>query len=199
MGVRPWILKIHLYGGLLCFWYLVIFAISSLHFHHEFDFMEVKEISTESKQITLTQKSQESDSALATGLQNELGLAGWYLFWETYTDSAGIFHTEIQNPKTTYRITYDQNTAVATITSEYKGFWSVFNALHGFAGKMPNAPFVIFWHIFTYVCVLVVIFSILSGIWLWSGKRENKMLGWATFIGIMILSVSLVLTVYLKG
>ena len=83
MGRSRWILKIHLYGGLLCFWYLVIFAISSLHYHHEFDFMEVKEISTESKHITLPQKSQEGDSVLATGLKNELGLAGWYLFWET--------------------------------------------------------------------------------------------------------------------
>ena len=35
MSFRQWILKIHLYGGLLCFWYLVIFAISSLHYHHE--------------------------------------------------------------------------------------------------------------------------------------------------------------------
>ena len=35
MGFRQWILKIHLYGGLLCFWCLVIFAIRSLHYHHE--------------------------------------------------------------------------------------------------------------------------------------------------------------------
>lgn len=199
MGFRQWILKIHLYGGLLCFWYLIIFAISSLHFHHHFDFMEVKETSNDSRKITLQQKPEEGDSVLATGLQNELGLTGWYLFWETYTDSAGIFHTEIHNPKTNYKITYDRTSSIATITSEYKGFWSIFNALHGFAGMMPNAPLVIFWYLYTYVCVVVVIFSIISGIWLWSVKRGNKNIGWVTMLGVLFLSVLLTLTVYLKG
>ncbi len=199
MGVRSWILKIHLYGGLLCFWYLLIFAFSSLHYHHDFDFMKESEISNESRPITFHQKFEEGDSALAINLQNELNLAGWYLFWETYTDSSGIFHTEIQNPKTTYRITYDRISSSASIESEYKGFWSVVNALHGFAGKMPNAPFMIFWHLFTYVCMLIVIFSIASGIWLWLKNREDKVVGWAILIGMMTVSFLLLLTTYLKG
>jgi hypothetical protein len=39
MSIRKWVLKIHLYGGLLCFWYLIIFAVSSLQFQHKFEFM----------------------------------------------------------------------------------------------------------------------------------------------------------------
>lgn len=199
MGFRRWILKIHLYGGLLCFWYLIIFAISSLHFHHDFDFMKEKQISYESIPVTLVHDSESSDSARATSLQNALGLAGWYLYWETYTDSLGNFHTEVQNPKTTYRIVYDPVSSTASITSEYKGFWSILNALHGFAGRMPNAPLVIFWYIFTYICLTVVVFSIVSGIWLWSGKREGKSLGWATLLATIAFSVLLMLIVYLKG
>ena len=199
MGLRYWVLKIHLYGGLLCFWYLLIFAISSLHFHHNFDFMKEGRISNESRLVTFQQEFEESDSALAINLQRELNLTGWYLFWETYTDSVGTFHTEIQNPKTAYRITYDRVSSIASINEEYKGFWSVLHALHGFAGTMPNAPFMIFWHVFTYVCLLIVIFSIASGIWLWSHSREDKVVGWATLIGIFTMSILLMLTTYLNG
>jgi hypothetical protein len=161
--------------------------------------MKERQISNESRPITFQHTFEEGDSALATNLQQELNLAGWYLFWETYTDSVGIFHTEIQNPKTTYRITYDRVSSVASIEREHKGFWSIVNALHGFAGVVPNAPFMIFWHLYTYVCLFVVIFSIVSGIWLWSKSREDKVVGWVTFLGIMTVSLLLMLTTYLKG
>lgn len=199
MEFRRWILKIHLYGGLLCFWYLVIFAISSLHFHHEFDFMQTRELSVESKVLSIEYIPDANDSVKATGLQNELGIAGWYLFWKTYSDSTGVFHTEIHNPKTNYTIQYDPVSKVASVTTEYKGFWSVFNALHGFAGSMPNGTYVMFWHVYTYVCVVVVIVSLFSGIWLWSGTGTDKKIGWITMIGIVSLSLMLMLTIYLKG
>ncbi len=37
--MRQWILRIHLYGGLLCAPYLIIFGFSSLHFNHHFAFV----------------------------------------------------------------------------------------------------------------------------------------------------------------
>ena len=199
MKFRQWILRIHLYGGLICFWYLLIFAASSLHFHHDFDFMKEKQVSTEVRQLIVPKEFPASDSAYATTLQKELGLAGWYLPWETYRDSAGIFHTEVQNPKATYRLGHDPLSSMVSVTREYKGFWNVVNALHGFAGVMPNAPLVILWRFFTYVCLVVVIFSIISGIWLWTKKREDKAVGWAIALGIMSLSASMILIVYFKG
>ena len=199
MTLRRWILKIHLYGGLICFWYLIIFAISSLHFHHHFEFMNGKQMVEGSQQIHLKLEDSKSDSALATNIQIALDIAGWYLPWETYRDNSGTFHTQIENPKTQYQIKYDRMSSTASIIRKDKGFWSVLNALHGFAGKMPNAPLFIFWNIFTYICLMVVIFSIFSGIWLWANRSEDKLIGWVTVLGIMGLSFSLMMVVYLKG
>src|SRR4051794_19631564 len=40
--MRKVILNIHMYGGLLCFSYLIIFGISSLNFNHPFAFTRAK-------------------------------------------------------------------------------------------------------------------------------------------------------------
>jgi len=199
MKLTKWILKIHLYGGLIYFWYLIILAISSLHFQHHFDFMENKLSDDESEQIHLTIPQNENDSDLATNIQNELEITGWYIPWETYRDSSGKLHTQIENPKNKYLITYDRISSTVSVVKKDKGFWSVINFLHGFAGKMPNAPLLLFWTIFTYICLIGVLFSIVSGIWLWASRSQDKLIGWLTVLGIMGLSISLMIVVYING
>lgn len=199
MKLRNWIHKIHLYGGLLCFWYLIIFAVSSLQFQHNFVFMNQKLSNEEIQEKKLSVPKNEKESDFALSIQNELNLAGWYLPWKTYSDSSGIFHTEIQNPKAQYLITYDALSSTVKIVEREKGLWVVINSLHGFSGKMPNAPLMFFWKIFTYICLIVVTFSIFSGIWLWANRSSDKLVGLLTVSGIIVLSFSLMIFVYLNG
>ena len=197
---RKILLKIHLYGGLLCFWYLLIFGISALYFQHHFQFMENKNtpalVSTK-KQLRIDPGN--TDSVVATNIQNSLDVAGWYLPWETYRDSVGNFHTMIANPKRDYSIVYNFQNSISTISAKEKGFWNILNALHGFAAKMPNAPLLFVWKIYTYVCIAVVLFSIFSGIWLWSGRKRQRLTGWLIFSGIILLSFSLMIFIYKHG
>jgi hypothetical protein len=199
MKIRKWILKIHLYGGLLCFWYLIIFAVSSLQFQHHFEFMKPKLQQEEIQEKKLSIPETENLSDFAKSIQNELHLAGWDLPWKTYRDSSGIFYTEIQNPKAQYKITFDALSSTAKIIKKEKGFWIIMNSLHGFSGKMPNAPLLFFWKIFTYICLIVVTFSIFSGIWLWANRSTDKLFGLLTVSGIVVLSLLLMTYIYLNG
>jgi hypothetical protein len=199
MKLRKWILKIHLYGGLIYFWYLIILSISSLNFQHHFNFLKNEFPTREAKNISLVLPELENNYDLATNIQNKLGIIGWYLPWETYYDSVGIFHVQIQNPYKHYLITYDSKSSTASVIKEGNGFWNVINVLHGFAEDMPNAPFLIFWKMFTYICLGGVIFSIFSGIWLWQKRSRNKLIGWLTILGIMGLSILLMIVVFIMG
>lgn len=199
MKLSRWILKIHLYGGLLCFWYLIIIAISSLHYHHHFEFMMENDNPETLKQIKLDMPESQSDSVMAKNVLQALDVPGWDLPWETRTDSSGIFHTVIQNSRKRYEIAYDNTSSIARIAVKDNGFWSVINGLHGNIGKMPKAPLLRLWGVFTYVSLASVIFSILSGIWLWTNRRGNKLIAWFTLLGIMGISISLMIFVYLKG
>ena len=198
MKLRKWVLKIHLYGGLLCFWYLIIFAVSSLQFQHHFKFMNPELSDEENLEKKLIVPESENVTVFAQNIQNELNLAGWYLPWETFRDSSGIIHTQIQNPKAQYLITYDPLSSTASIIKRNKGLLVPINSLHGFTG-MPNAPLMVFWKIFTYICLIVVVFSIFSGIWLWADSNADKLIGLLTVSGIIILSLSLMIYVYLNG
>jgi len=200
MKFRKWILKVHLYGGLLCFWYLIILAVSSLHFHHDFEFMNEKSLQEEPPQtINLKIENSKDNKILATNIQNVLRIPGYNIPWETYRDSKEIFYTKIFNLKKKYDIKYDPHTSDAFITKTDKGFWSPVNALHGFSESMSYAPLLVFWRIYTYVCLFVVTFCIFSGIWLWANRSTDKLIGWMTVLGIMTLSVSLMIFVYIKG
>lgn len=194
--VRNWILRIHLIGGALCFWYLIIFGISSLHFHHHFGFME-NLTREETRQTTFSNKGLESDSALAVALQKHIGAAGWHLPWETYTDSAGRFHTQIENPSTSYFVTYDPSASNLKVRKVPKGFWSVVNSLHAF-GEMPGAPWMLLWKYYTYVCLLVVLFSVFSGIWLWLKAPGRKAIAAYILTGALLLSVGIITAIFLE-
>jgi len=199
MTMRKLILKIHLYGGLLCFWYLIIFAVSSLQFHHHFKFMEQGNGTETTRETKVMIEPEQDKLILARNLQNNLGLPGWVVNWQTWRDSTGILHTTIQNPKAGYIMVYDPSTSKVTIKSVSNGFGRIINSLHGNTGDMPNAPLMVFWSIFTYICLLVVMFSIVSGIWLWAGSPGNKKAGWLTFSGITALSFLLMFIVYIYG
>ena len=198
MNWRKWILKIHLYGGLLCFWYLIIFAISSLHFQHEFSFMEPRANNETRTVIPFKVDLSGTDETVATHLQNQLELVGWYLPWETYRDKSNHFFTEIHNPKTNYKIEYNPLSEAVTITAKEKGLWSVVSGLHGFSEPMPGAPLLEVWGAYTYLTMVVVLFSIFSGLWLWLAKsmgRRDLMI----FAGVVLLSFALLTIIYLNG
>ena len=199
MKLRKWILKLHLYGGLLCFWYLIIFAVSSLHYQHHFKFMVPIQSEGETFEQKLNLEVNEDVNQMARSIQNELDIAGWYLPWATRRDESGILHTQIQNPNAQYFITWDQSTSTAKYLKKEKGFWPIFNSLHGFAGKMPNAPLLVFWKIFTYLSLIVVTFSVFSGIWLWMKRSSDRLAGLATISVILVLSLSLMIYVYFNG
>ena len=199
MSLRKWILQIHLYSGLLCFWYIIIFAVSSLQFHHHFKFMEPGNTVAITRESSVDVQPENDKKIFAVNLQNELKIPGWTIPWKTSRDSSGIFHTVIQNPKAVYTLDYNPTTSRVTMKSESNGFWRVVNSLHANTGQMPHAPLLIFWKYYTWLCLAVVVFAIISGFWLWAGKPGNKKTGIITLSGAVVLSVLLMSIVYIYG
>lgn len=197
--LRKLILKIHLYGGLLCFWYLIILAVSSFHYQHKFSYStnpDPNKILSEKKVTVAVNKDV---MAMANDLKDALDIPGWCLFWMTSRDSQGLLHTSVQNPKATYDLIYHPDSSYVHITKTNYGFWRIVKSLHAFGGKMPNGTLLKFWGIYTYLCIIVVLFSILSGIWLWAGKKGEKLIGWITVAGVMIFSLLLIFLAGFNG
>ena len=197
--MRAWLLRIHLYGGLLCVPYLVIFGLSSLHFNHQFAFAKSPANAPTNRWDRAIGTIPSGDNAKATdAVRDKLGLMGWPLPWETRRDPDGSLHFPMERPGKKYWIDVTALDGVAHVQEIRTGFWSVFLSLHA-PTELPNSRLIAGWGVYTELCTAVVVFSAASGIWLWWSARRDRQLG-ATSIGIgMIGSIGFILYVVLHG
>lgn len=202
--MRELLLKLHLYGGLLCSSYLLIFGLSSLNFNHHFGEPAAQKL--ERQRLLYAVPDLQDDNRLAEALRDTLGLIGWTLPWETYreeTEDSLLFHFGVSRPGKKYTVHLQSPredpalaepsqkippkkgapqpepppTHLLKIEETYTGFWSAITGLHGFSGDLPGSKFMKIWGLYTEVCVWVVLFSAASGVYLWTGRRSERLLG----------------------
>ena len=198
MQLRKLILKIHLYSGLICFWYLIILGVSSLHFNHQFSFMKGDGGTSRWAQSIQLSNNFPDDLKLSEAIRDSLSLIGWPLPWETWHDSTGVFHFALEQPGKRYVIDYAFTDHKAEVSETAKSFWQVFNSLHG-GGSVPNAPFMTFWKWYARTAVVLVVLSVALGIFLWYRGNRDRKTGWYLLISSLLVSIGWMLQLYFIG
>ena len=193
--VRSLLRQIHIYGGLLCSSYLVIFGVSSLNFNHEFGTPSGKEVIWDR---SLSVADMENNMALSESVRDALGLSGWPLPWETRRDARGNFHFGLSRPGKHYTIHVFFAENRVTVEETRKGFWPVVNSLHALMG-VPSSSFMSFWGAYTELCTWVVLFSAASGIYLWTHRQKERFVGWSLLAGASGTSVLFMIYVWWRG
>jgi len=189
--------KIHIYGGLACFWYLIILGVSSLHFNHHFKFMEHRSDSIVWERQSLAVDESLDDLQLAEAIRDSLSLMGWPLPWEMWRDSAAL-HFAMEQPAKRYFITYNFAGNEVEVIQRSKGFWNVLNALHG-AGSVPNGPFTTLWQGYTRLTVITVILSIITGVYIWLKSKKDKKTGFVILLVSVTGTFLWMIKIYLWG
>ena len=178
--MRKWILRVHLYGGLLCAPYLVLFGLSSLVFNHP-AMGPVGKTQTSWERAVGVSEGRE-DAALTESLRDDLGLIGWTIPWETRRIEGNVLTFGVSRPGKHHKIDYDGSAKSVKVVETRKGVWDVVRALHGFRG-VPNSRFSSTWKVYTEACTWVVLFAAASGVYLWSGRRNERRVGWVILCG----------------
>jgi hypothetical protein len=193
--LRNLLRKIHIYGGLICSSYLVIFGVSSLNFNHEFGKGSNKKVTWERSLKIL---DMENNMALSESVRDSLGLFGWPLPWETRRDEQGNFHFGISRPGKHYSVSvFFAENRIAVVETR-KGFWPVVNSLHAVMG-VPSSPFMSLWGAYTELCTWVVLFSAASGIYLWTHRQKERLVGWVLLLGASGTSLLFMVYVWWRG
>lgn len=195
--MRKWLYRIHLYGGLFCFPYLIIFGFSSLHFNHRFSFAE-PEPEKVTRHETVSVGWIEDNVRQAEVVRDSLRLMGWPLPWQTSRDSSGTLRFGLARPGKDYTIHHDPDLNLARIEETRFGFWRVFNSLHAM-GNIPNSRFSGIWPWYTEFCTIFVLFAGISGIVLWAQGRREKISALVTLLAVSGVSLLLMLYVWLRG
>ncbi len=196
--MRKWLYRIHLYGGLLCFPYLIVFGFSSLNFNHRFAFAN-PDPSQASWEAAVRVDNLAENMPQAESLRDSLGLMGWPLPWETKRDSAsGVFQFGLVRPGKHYTISYYPERGFARVEEQRFGFWRVFNNLHAME-RIPGSRFSALWPWYTEFCTFFVLFAGLSGIVLWTQGRREKLSGILVLAAVGGMSLLFMLLVWLRG
>jgi hypothetical protein len=187
--MRKWMLNIHLYGGLLCAPYLIIFGFSSLHFNHHFSFV-TRNGDPQKWELPLQLEPMTNNDAMAESVRDSLGLMGWPLPWQTKRDSGGDLQFTMERPGKSYAIRTELKQHLARVESRSKGFWQVVNSLHAL-GSVPNSKFTPWWSWYTELCTGFVVFAAISGIYLWLNSKRERQIGLISLIAGLLASLAL--------
>jgi hypothetical protein len=171
--LRDWIFKIHIYAGLLCSPYLLIFGLSSLHFNHKFTTPAEDTVSwTHPLQLDSSIEKRQ----LGLAVRDSLGLMGWGPWWEV-RQSDEETRVQVVRPGKRYDVRMPVGEGIAYVEETRLGYWAVVNSLHA-TMRLPNAPFMSLWGVYTEITTWVVLFSAASGIYLWTARRSERRIGW---------------------
>ena len=193
--MRDLILKIHMYGGLLCSSYLLIFGLSSLNYNHHFGRDAADKVTWERD---LSIDDIKDNGKMAKAARDALGLIGWDIPWETHRDEAGNLHFGLARPGKHYKIHVFFADGHVKAEETRKGFWSVVNSLHALM-RLPSSPFMSWWGVYTEICTWVVLFSAASGIYLWATLKRDRLVGLVLLAGVSGSSLLFMLYIWWRG
>jgi hypothetical protein len=208
------ILNLHIYGGLLCFSYLIIFGISSLNFNHPFAFTRAKAEPTTWEQpvhlpdLPRVTKDMKGEQRVATkakannAVREALGLFGHQRPWaESWwdADDPQHYHASLVRPGVEYEVDVHLDDSVARVRETRTNAWLVMKGLHGFHGNMPGSTFVPTWGWYTEFCTFVVLFSGVTGVYLWTRRKNERRIGFALIGAASALSLGLMVYLTMHG
>ena len=195
MKVKNYLLQFHIYLGLFCTPYLLIFALSSLSFNHVSLKEEFTPVKSEKLAITLNKGSFDTPRELGEALRDSLQLMGWFIPWESRIDSSG-FLVNVRNLGRDFRMTGTWGIPEIEFTANSTRFISLLKGLHGLHEEIPGAPWWINgWWLYQDLTVYSLLFWALRGIYLWWVSKTR--LKSSAFWLIGSLSMSLILMIYL--
>ncbi len=190
--------KIHIYGGLLFFPYLLIFGLSTLHINHDFKIFREKQDWTERKMV-IDIAEIEDNQQLAESIRDSLGLIGWCPWW-TQNRNESRFRFSIDHFGSEHRISANLGTGEVIVNRRYKGFLSVLHSMHFLGSDVPRANRVInSWQYYQDFTVFYLIIAIITGIYMFLESKKEKKTGIVILSGFFVASLTFMIYLWLVG
>jgi hypothetical protein len=209
--LRKTILNIHIYGGLLCFSYLILLGISTLNFNHPFAFTKSPAgIQTWEQKMTLPNlpKTGGTPEPQASQIRQQNNLAilhalgsfgGPFSTTEGQWIDSNTYHAHLARPGKEYEVDVRPDTGIVKITQTRSNIWALIRDLHGSSETYADSPLASTWGWYTELCAIVVVFAGISGVYLWTARRRERRIGLPLLGAAGVVSLSLMLLVTFHG
>ncbi len=183
------LLDLHLYLGLLCAPYLVVYGVSAISFNHDW----VTTPWTSEWEASATGNSSATDAEQADEVQRALGLWGFIPAKSVARDEASRLSFVVNRPGRSYRVSWSAQQSSARIEETHRGVVDVLRGLHGLR-RMNGAPLSVAWGLYSELSVWVMIFAVATGIYLYSSRGD--WIGWSLLGGGSAVFAALAVAVW---
>ena len=151
------VLNLHIYGGLLCFSYLIVLGVSSLNFNHPYAFTRAKsepvqwDAAVGLPDLPRTTTNMTGEQRIAAkaeanhAVRRALGLFGHQRPWkESWWDERdpNHYHASLTRPGAEYEVDVHLAQRIVKVSETRTSTWRVIEGLHGLHGEMPGSAFV---------------------------------------------------------
>jgi hypothetical protein len=205
--MRKIILNIHMYSGLLCFSFLLIFGISALVFNHPFIFTRTpSSVKTWTVPLALPPLARSDGQSPAEKLPmvsrnnaSILKALGSFAMPSGAADGswtdADTYHAHFHRAGKEYDIDVHPGQNSATITQSRMNFWMMTAFLH----NDSYAPFAVTWTWYVELCTICVIVAAVTGIYLWPLQARDRRAGLLVIGAFGAFSLALMFYVTIHG
>lgn len=176
--MRRWLLDLHLYLGLFCLPYVVVFGISSLLLNHRIERTSHSEWTAQVAPLAAAEPAVQAAAAL-----RELGLSADALPHTLKQGERGELSFRALRPGRSYQVSIAPSGAV-TVDERDGGVLGVIAALHG-ASNEEASVFAYGWSLYTELTTAMLVFSVASGLYLFLPRPSGRALG----LGVAALGV----------
>ena len=141
----------------------------------------------------------ESDQELAEAIRDSLELMGWAPWWKQNRQPEK-YEFGVQHFGKEYEITTHTGSDKVEVIEKTKGLLATFNSLHFLAESIPNAPwYVNSWQYYQDFTIYFILFSILSGVYLWFVSKQSRLIGLTILVSLMGFSGILMFYLWVQG
>lgn len=187
---RRWLLNIHLYGGLLCSGYLLVYGTSSLLMNHRTDRLLGVASEREWSRPVSAPADSTAPEAAARAVAAELGLAGRVAVGGGGRNGEGGLRFTVLRPGREFRVRVDGG-GTAQVTEQRMQIATILLGLHD-ARPAPGSLVLGSWWQYTHLTVGFLFFLGVSGVVMWVITRRSRAVGWSVLLGGSAAVVALV-------
>ena len=173
--MRAWLLSLHLYLGLLCAPYLIVYGVSALALHHGW---EGTPAAAATRQVSIADErwaGPDEPRARAVAARDALGLVGGVPGGSIESSTEGRLRFQVLRPGRRLAVAIEPGRP-ATIEETRTGLLSVLRGVHGLT-HLERSAVAPLWRVYTHVSAGALVIAVISGVILWG--RRGGWLGWA--------------------
>ena len=179
-AVAKWASRLHIYLGLVCAPYFLVYGFSTLSWNHPDAAFFATAEETSTWTASLESAPHGSDLEIAEDIATSMGLIGHVPRWGVKRAGEKLSFV-VNRPGAKFALEFTPRTSSVRVLETRKGLWNVLRGIHGMT-ILPRSIWAWSWGAYTIVSIVALLVASLSGLILIWRKATTRRSPWTWLV-----------------